>query len=184
MPTEPVTGAESQDPEATGEPVAEGDATRGFDETTWKKRLAGKDQALTAAQRARDEALAQIEELNRWKAERENADLTEYERAIKERDAAKAEAAAAMAIANRERLARKYPLAVERFDENDPLPSEETLAALQEALAVGPKTEAPPAAPRVDPNNPPRRGGAPAPTSKEAAMESLRTGLAAHFGRS
>jgi cysteinyl-tRNA synthetase len=51
------------------------------DVATWKKRLAGKDQALTAAQKALETAKAESEQLKRWKAEQEQSNMSEFEKA-------------------------------------------------------------------------------------------------------
>lgn len=51
------------------------------DVATWKKRLAGKDQALTAAQKALEVIKTESENLKRWKAEQEQANMSEFEKA-------------------------------------------------------------------------------------------------------
>lgn len=51
------------------------------DVATWKKRLAGKDQALTAAQKALEVVKTESENLKRWKAEQEQANMSEFEKA-------------------------------------------------------------------------------------------------------
>lgn len=50
------------------------------DVATWKKRLAGKDQALTAAKKELDAIKAESDNLKRWKAEKENANMSEFEK--------------------------------------------------------------------------------------------------------
>lgn len=135
--------------------------------TTYKKRLAGKDRALTEAQRKAKALEEELSSLRRWKAEKEEADMTEVERLAKRAEAAEAEAAKARAEAMREKLARKYPLALELFDEEEPLPSETTLAALNERLVAKQSDAEPAPEPRIDPNNP-RKGGRPRGDSRTA----------------
>jgi hypothetical protein len=53
------------------------------DVATYKRRLAGKDQALTAAKKAADEFKAKYEELAQWKASQEEASLSEFEKAAR-----------------------------------------------------------------------------------------------------
>ena len=67
------TAPESQYSEVQPEGSTETAATPAFDETTWKKRLAGKDQALTATQRERDAIKAERDALSQWKAAQEQA---------------------------------------------------------------------------------------------------------------
>lgn len=180
MPTEAAPEVASAE-----EPVAEeatDEQAPAIDEATWKRRIAGKDQALTAAQRERDQARHEAEELRKWKAQRESADMTELERIQLERDEARKEAEAAKAEARRAVLAARYPLAVGLYAADDPLPTEETLASLQERLAAMPKDEPEPE-PRIDPNNPPRRPAAPL-TGVDAARARLRQELDAALGRS
>ena len=62
--TVPEQSAEVVAPEVATVPTdVEGDVA------TWKKRLAGKDQALTAAKKELDDIKSKAEELSRWKAE-------------------------------------------------------------------------------------------------------------------
>jgi len=53
------------------------------DVATWKRRLSGKDQALTAAQKAAEEFKFKYEELAQWKALQEEASLSEFEKAAR-----------------------------------------------------------------------------------------------------
>jgi len=53
------------------------------DVATYKRRLAGKDQALTAAKKAADEFKSKYEELAQWKASQEESSLSEFERAAR-----------------------------------------------------------------------------------------------------
>jgi hypothetical protein len=109
---------------------------------TLKRKLAtleGQSQALAREKKEKDELLSRLTDAERKIAEKEQADMSEFDRAQariktleKEREEARAEAA-------HERLARKYPLAVE-FLANETLPSEEKLAELNTRLT--PKAEA------------------------------------------
>ena len=45
------------------------------DITTWKKRLAGKDQALTSAKAELDNLRKEAESFKKWKSENENANM-------------------------------------------------------------------------------------------------------------
>lgn len=142
------------------------------DVATLKKRLAGKDQALTRIQQERDRLKAEADALARWKAEREEASLTEVEKLQKRLAEFEERATAAERLAERIRLEKSYPLAVDLFGD-DPLPSEERLAALQDRLAATVATgddEAP--EPRIDPNRPRRPvGGSGKPLTDKSAAE-------------
>lgn len=147
------------------------------DYATLQKRYAGTHRALTDAQKkaeaaeaARTALAAQVDELSRWKAEREQADMTEYERLQAQLKQRESDLAAAKAEAQRERLARRFPLATELLGD-DPLPSEEKLAALEERLSAA--TPAPAESepePVVDMNRPKK---AIAPATEERTPEAL-----------
>ena len=70
---------ESQQEEVTPPAVTEAED----DVATWKRRLSGKDQALTAAQKAAEEFKSKYEELAQWKAAQEEASLSEFEKAAR-----------------------------------------------------------------------------------------------------
>lgn len=151
-----ITTPESSVAEATSPEVAEQPATPVVDEATWRKRVAGKDQALTAAQQRAAAAEAERDALSKWKAEMEQANMTELQKAQAERDQLRAEAAAAKAEAAAIRLGSKYPLAAEilgddlsKFDETRVAEINGRLAKEQAA-----ESEAPEA--RIDPNSPRR----------------------------
>lgn len=157
--TVPENVAISEGIESQESPVeeTEAEATPSTEDVaTLKKRLAGKDQALTRIQQERDAYKAERESLSRWKAEREETDLTEVEKLQRRVAEYEARATEAEAKAERVRLERLYPLAVDAFGD-DPLPAESRLEALQERLAATSATgaEAQPE-PRVDPNRPRR----------------------------
>ena len=141
------------------------------DITTWKKRLAGKDQALTATKKELDELRSKAEELSRWKAEQEQASMTEFERAQAKIRELEQKAAAAEQAAKEERLAREYPLAYQFLKDTGGLDEVSRAAALEnfvrQAASATAQTAEPEPAP-VDPNNARRATAAPTekPTSK------------------
>lgn len=141
------------------------------DVTTWKKRLAGKDQALTATKKELDEIKSKAEELARWKAEQEQAQMTEFEKAQAKIRELEQKAAAAEQAAKEERLAREYPLAYQFLKDTGGLDEVSRAAALEnfvrQAASATAQTAEPEPAP-VDPNNARRATAAPVekPTSK------------------
>lgn len=159
--------------------AAEAPTTPTVDEATWKKRLAGKDQALTAAQKERDELRKQYEDAQRRIAEREQADLSETERLqLRVRELEEA-ANAAKAEATRERLARKFPLAFDLLGDATPL-DEVRLSEIETRLAKPSESDDEPE-PRIDPNSPRRRTPAPVARSREDIRSDLIASLKAQF---
>jgi DNA repair exonuclease SbcCD ATPase subunit len=126
---EVVNSAETQSLDTTAE-VA-GATENEADVTTWKKRLAGKDQALTATKKELDEIRARAEELSKWKAEQEQASMTEVEKAQAKIRDLEAKAAAAEAAVKEERLAREYPLAYQFLKDTGGLDEISRAAALE-----------------------------------------------------
>lgn len=145
------------------------------DITTWKKRLAGKDQALTATKKELDAIKSRADELARWKAEQEQASMTEIERAQARIRDLESKAAAAEQAVREERLAREYPLAYQFMKDTSNLDEVSRAAALEsfvkQATSVG-RTAEPEPAP-VDPNNARRVAAAPIdkPTSKSISQK-------------
>lgn len=177
MPDEVVpveTAPESQfSTEATPEVAAE-PATPAIDVTTLEKRLRGKDQALTAAQRERDAIKAERDALSAWKAEKESADMTELQKLQAERDRLATEAAAARAEAAAIRLAAKYPLAAEILGDDLAKFDEVRVAEINGRLAkeaAAEESEAPEA--RIDPNSPRRTVPKPPQNDVETAKAAL-----------
>jgi hypothetical protein len=80
------------------------------DVATWKKRLAGKDQALTATQKELASIREEAEQLRKYKAEVEFANMSELEKATTRAKQLESELQAAREDAERETLARKHPL--------------------------------------------------------------------------
>lgn len=110
MAEEVVAPIEEQSPVAPAEtPVAETTAEI-EDVATWKKRLAGKDQALTATKKELDAIKAEAESLKKWKAEIEFANMSELEKANVRAQQLEQELKAAREAAEQESLARKHPL--------------------------------------------------------------------------
>jgi hypothetical protein len=160
----PVQSAEVETPEVATVPT-ENEA----DVTTWKKRLAGKDQALTATKKELDELRSRAEELAKWKAEQEQASMTEFEKAQAKIRELEQKAAAAEQTAREERLAREYPLAHQFLRDTSGLDEVAKAAALENFFkqATSVQAEESVSAP-VDPNNARRATAAPVekPTSK------------------
>jgi hypothetical protein len=109
MADEVATSIEEQSPVTPVEtPVVEATAPE-EDLATWKKRLAGKDQALTATKKELDAIKAEAESLRKWKAEVEFANMTELEKANVRTQQLEQELQAARVAAQEEALARKHP---------------------------------------------------------------------------
>jgi DNA repair exonuclease SbcCD ATPase subunit len=147
------------------------------DVATWKKRLAGKDQALTAAKKELDDIKSKAEELSRWKAEQEQAQMTEFEKAQAKIRDLESKAAAAEAAAKEERLAREFPLAYQFQKDTSGLDETSRAAALEKFIrdAASSKEQVETAPAIVDPNNARRATAAPItkPDSK-SITEKLR----------
>lgn len=80
------------------------------DVATWKKRLAGKDQALTAAKKELESIKNEAQELQRWKAERELANMSEFEKAQARLAALENEVNATREYAKQERVRNAAPM--------------------------------------------------------------------------
>ena len=167
---EVVNSAPGQSDEVVAPEVAAVPTENEADVTTWKKRLAGKDQALTATKKELDELKSKAEELARWKAEQEQASMTEFEKAQAKIRELEQKAATAEQAAKEERLAREYPLAYQFLKDTGGLDEVGKAAALENFVrqaASATQTTEPEPAP-VDPNNARRATAAPTekPTSK------------------
>ena len=108
MADEVVNSAPVQSDEVVAPEVAAVPTDNEADVTTWKKRLAGKDQALTATKKELDEIRSKADELTKWKAEQEQASMTEFEKAQAKIRELEQKAANAEQDAKQERLAREY----------------------------------------------------------------------------
>lgn len=173
-----ATAPESQDEDATPEVAAE-PATPAFDEATWKRRIAGKDQALTAAKAEAAAAKAERDALSKWKAEKESADMTELQKLQAERDQLATEAAEARAEAAAIRLGSKYPLAAELLGDDLAKFDEVRVAEINGRLAQEAESESDPEA-RIDTNNP-RRPAPKAPANDLTAAKSALTAVGNPF---
>lgn len=111
MAEEVVTPVEEQSPApqaAVEQPVVA--TAPDEDVATWKKRLAGKDQALTATQKELQAIKEEAESLRKWKAEVEFANMSELEKATLRAQQLESELKATREAAEQEALARKHPL--------------------------------------------------------------------------
>lgn len=165
----PTEGAESpESPEAaeaeetTTTPAPESD-------TTWKARLAGKDRALTQAKADAEQARKEAEELRRWKAEKEQADMSEVDRLNLRLQQLEAEKADFEARAKRLALQHEFPLAADVLGDAIGGLDAPSLAALEVRL----KAQSEPPEPGVNPNNPPKtpRTGQPIASGKPGDAE-------------
>lgn len=140
------------------------------DAATLKKRLAGKDQALTRIQQERDAAKARLAELEAAEQARKEAEMTELERANARLAEAERKAAEAEAKALRVELTAKYPNAIEAL--GGELLSEEKLEALESRLtaAATPAAEAE-EEPRVLATRPRASTTPPEPVSRVADLK-------------
>jgi predicted RNase H-like nuclease (RuvC/YqgF family) len=167
---EVVNSAPVQSDEVVAPEVAAVPTDNEADVTTWKKRLAGKDQALTATKKELDEIRSKADELARWKAEQEQSSMTEFEKAQAKIRELEQKAANAEQDAKQERLAREYPLAHQFLKDTNNLDEAGKAAALEgffrQAASLQQVQESEPAP--VDPNNARRATAAPVekPTSK------------------
>ncbi len=142
------------------------------DITTWKKRLAGKDQALTATKKQLDEIKAEYDKVQAWKLQMEEASLTEFERAQRRIATLEQELKATREAEQRERLAKEYPTYVQFAETTKELSIEERAKQFEELLKTG-------GAPRqefTDPNKPAK--AAPS-TGKKRSSEDIVRDIAA-----
>ncbi len=163
MADEVVNSAPVQSDEVVAPEVAAVPTENEADVTTWKKRLAGKDQALTATKKELDELRSKAEELSRWKAEQEQASMSEFERAQAKIRELEQKAATAEQAVKEERLAREYPLAYQFLKDTSNLDEVGRAAALENFVKqAAAATATPESAPSpVDPNNARRATAAP-----------------------
>ena len=181
---EVVNSAVEQSAEVVAPEVATVPTENDGDVATWKKRLAGKDQALTAVKKELDEIKSKAEELARWKAEQEQAQMTEFEKAQAKIRELESKAAAAEQAAKEERLAREFPLAYQFQKDTSGLDEASRAAALEkfirEAAAVSAEqVETAPAI--VDPNNARRATAAPITKPDSKSISEKLKGLGNPF---
>jgi len=129
------------------------------DVATWKKRLSGKDQALTAAKAELESIRKEAEDLKRWKAEKENANLSEFEKAQNRLAALESELNEAREAAKNERLRNAYPNYAQFLADTAGLSDDARAASFEKYMAELRKEQATGGADNiVEPNNP-RKGG-------------------------
>ena len=170
----PIVGDESLDEGAQPAGEATDPTTPAPDtEATWKRRIAGKDQALTATKKEAESLKTQLADYQRKLAAYEDASLSEVERLQKQvADLTTAKESAA-AEATRLRLQGKFPLSFTTLGELMPL-DEATLAEVESRLSAlkGEEEE-----PIVDRNNP--RRPSPVKNPKDKSADDLEADLAA-----
>lgn len=137
-------------------PVAEDPTQPAEDVTTWKKRLAGKDQALTATKKELDDAKRQLDELAKFKAQIEEQSLSEYEKAQRRIKALEDEISSSREQAKRDRLAREFPLYNQLLQDTAGLDEDSRAAAFEKFIADARAAADKETTSFVDPNNPRR----------------------------
>jgi hypothetical protein len=109
MAEEVVTTTEESQKVAPAQEQVESATNEVEDVATWKKRLAGKDQALTAAKKELDSLKSEAENLKRWKAEQEQANMSEFEKAQARLAALESELNQTKEYARQERIRSSAP---------------------------------------------------------------------------
>ena len=142
------------------------------DITTWKKRLAGKDQALTATKKQLDEIKAEYEKVQAWKLQMEEASLTEFERAQRRIATLEQELKATREAEQRERLSKEFPSYVQWVEKSKDLTDEDRAREFEALMKTGgaPKQEF------VDPNKPAKEVPS---TGKKRSSEDIVKDIAA-----
>lgn len=157
--------------EVVNQPVPESQETATQDDndiTTWKKRLAGKDQALTSTKKQLDELKAEYEKVQAWKLQMEEASLTEFERAQRKIETLEKELRATREAETKARLAQEYPTYVQWQSKVAELSDEERAREFEALIKTGGK----PADESVDPNKPAK--AAPVKAGKRSSEEIVR----------
>jgi TolA-binding protein len=180
---EVVNSVVEQSAEVVAPEVATVPTENDGDVATWKKRLAGKDQALTAAKKELDDIKSKAEELSRWKAEQEQAQMTEFEKAQAKIRELESKAAAAEQSAKEERLAREFPLAYQFNKDTSGLDETSRAAALEKFIrdAASSKEQVETAPAIVDPNNARRATAAPITKPDSKSISEKLKGLGNPF---
>jgi hypothetical protein len=143
--------------DATSTPeVAEAPATSPDVEATYKKRIQGYTQAINEAKKEAEAARKEAADLARWKAEREQAEMSELDKALARVNALEAEANAAKAEANAARLAAKYPRAAELLGDDLAKFDATRVAEIDGRLAKEAAEASDEPEPRIDANSPRR----------------------------
>ena len=138
------------------------------DITTWKKRLAGKDQALTSTKKQLDELKAEYEKVQAWKLQMEEASLTEFERAQRKIETLEKELRATREAEAKARLAKEYPTYGQWQEKVAELTDEDRAREFEALLRTGGK----PVEEFVDPNKPAK--ATPVKAGKRSSEEIVR----------
>lgn len=170
--TEPVESEAADD--AAVDETPESEAPQIDELARWKARSAGKDRALTEQKKELEQAKKDLALLSKWKAEREQADLSEVDRLNLRIKELEDETAAAKREASLAQLAREFPLAFDLLGEDAPL-DKGRLTEIEDRL----KAKSEPEEPRIDPNQPRRATGAAKP-NEEKTREELLDDLTKH----
>jgi len=157
--------------EVVNQPVTESQETATPDDndiTTWKKRLAGKDQALTSTKKQLDELKSEYEKVQTWKLQMEEASLTEFERAQRKIETLEKELRATREAESKARLAKEYPSYVQWQEKVAELTDEDRAREFEALIKTGGKT----LDESVDPNKPAK--AVPAAAGKRNASEIVK----------
>jgi chromosome segregation ATPase len=130
------------------------------DITTWKKRLAGKDQALTAAKAELDSIRKEAESLKKWKVETEQANMSEFDKAQNRLAALEQELNEAKEAAKLERLRNAYPNYSQFLTDTAGLSDDARAAAFEKYMAAIREDKAEGKADVFIERNNPQKGGA------------------------
>ena len=130
MADEVVTPVEEQSTAPVEQPVA-APTSSDEDVATWKKRLAGKDQALTLTKKELEAKATELEELRKWKAQVELANMSELEKAQLRAQQLEQELNATRENARRESIAQKHPLFAQFTSDTEGLDVEARAAAFE-----------------------------------------------------
>lgn len=133
MADEVVTPIEEQSTAPVEQPVA-ASTSPDEDVATWKKRLAGKDQALTVAKKELEAKASELEELRKWKAQVELANMSELEKAQLRAQQLEQELNATRENARRENIAKKHPLYAQFATDTEGLDAEARAEAFEKFI--------------------------------------------------
>ena len=139
--------------EVVNQPVTESQEAVTQDDndiTTWKKRLAGKDQALTSTKKQLDELKSEYEKVQTWKLQMEEASLTEFERAQRKIETLEKELRTTKEAESKARLAKEYPSYVQWQEKVAELTDEDRAREFEALIKTGGNT----LDESVDPNKP------------------------------
>jgi hypothetical protein len=124
------------------------------DIATWKRRLAGKDQALTTAKKQAEEFQAKYEELAKWKATQEEASLSEFERMERRAKDLERQLEATKSEVEKEKLRTKYPKYFDFSEKTRTLDEEQRASQFEDMMKQYTEGSAPQSI--SDPNSPKR----------------------------